>query len=294
MNWQGRRTALVTGGGSGIGRAICLELAARGWHVVVADIDLGAGQETLSRIEAIGGVGGFERLDVTREEHWSDLVERLRREWSGLDLLVNNAGVCAGGALDAMSVETWDWVHEVNLRGAMLGCRACIPWLKENPRKSYIMNVASVAGLIHAPRMAAYNASKAALVALTETLSHELHENNISVTAVCPWFSPTNLARAGRFCHAAEEQFAITQMENSAVTPEQIAREGLRATLAGKVICVVGRPARWLRFMQRLSPGLLRWLIRLWIRQAVSRQSTVVEAERSASTVAAEAPALHE
>lgn len=276
------RYALVTGGGSGIGRAICLELARQGWTVGVTDINEQGGRETVSLIKQAGAEAHFSRLDVSSESHWLELRDELQQRWPHLNLVVNNAGVCAGGDLDATSVATWDWLHEINLRGAMLGCHTMIPWLKKSPGEAYIMNIASIAGLVFAPRMSLYNSTKAALVALSETLHIELKSSRIGVTAVCPWFSPTNLAKGGQFNGQADADYANAQMQASGVTPEIIAKTGLRATLRHQPICVVGLRARFLARLGRYFPGLLRWLIYNWASNVPS--STPVATQEAAVT----------
>ncbi|MCA9088527.1 MAG: SDR family NAD(P)-dependent oxidoreductase [Planctomycetaceae bacterium] len=261
---QVARYAVVTGGSSGIGREICRQLSREGWTVAVADINAEAGEVVVSEIRKAGGQAIFERLDVTDEAAWSSLRDRLQSEWPHIDLVVNNAGVCAGGALDDITVETWDWIYQINLRGAMMGCRTFIPWLKQNPRQTHIMNMSSIAGLVFAPRMAAYNATKAALVALSETLNLELKPDKVSVTAVCPWFVPTNLLVSGRFARKSEQDYAISQMKTSTVTPEHVAKQAIKATLKRKPVCIVGSRAIGVAYLNRMLPGVMRFMINFW------------------------------
>ncbi|MCA9081151.1 MAG: SDR family NAD(P)-dependent oxidoreductase [Planctomycetaceae bacterium] len=259
-----KQNALVTGGGSGIGEAICRELARRDWCVAVTDVNVEAGAQVAAEIQKSGGDAFFLPLNVTSQEEWESVCEQLQAKWPQIDMVVNNAGVCAGGELDAVDVATWDWIYNINLRGAMLGCKTFIPWLKRNPRQSYIMNIASIAGLVFAPRMAPYNATKAALVALSETLKVELLPHKVSVTVVCPWFVPTNLAATGRFAQESEQQYAVSQMKNSWVTPELVARRAVSSTLWRQAICLIGLRARSLMFVYRMCPWLIRWLIGTW------------------------------
>lgn len=270
--------ALVTGGGSGIGRAICLELASAGWTVAVADVDGPSGLETAGMVTAAGGRGEFEQLDVTQESEWLALRERLQQRWPGIDLVVNNAGVCAGGELTSTCISTWDWVHEINLRGAMLGCRTFIPWLKSSARGGNIMNMSSIAGLVFAPRMAVYNSTKAALVALSETLHLELMPYNVGVTAVCPWFIPTNLLKTGRFAEKSEAEYAASQMRESTVTPQRVAKVALSATFRRRAVCVIGRRASFFAFLKRMFPNLMLRLIGMWSK-SVAKEETVVVAK---------------
>jgi NAD(P)-dependent dehydrogenase (short-subunit alcohol dehydrogenase family) len=128
-------------------------------------------------------------------------VDRLADDLSGrldrLDVLVNNAGVAGGGRLDVATVDEWRWITEINLFGVVRGCRTFTPLFKRQG-SGYIVNTASAAGLIHPPTMSSYNAVKAAVVALSETLQYELAPYGVSTSVVCPSFFRTNLASSLR------------------------------------------------------------------------------------------------
>ncbi|HEX6986710.1 MAG TPA: SDR family NAD(P)-dependent oxidoreductase [Planctomycetaceae bacterium] len=275
---RSHRYAVVTGAGGGIGRAICLELAREGWHVAAADIDPDAAAETARLVGEAGGVGRAARLDVRDAAGWTRLRDGLQTDWPALDLLVNNAGVTAAGLFERTAAETWDWVQEINLGGAVLGCRALLPWLRATPklaadaRRAYVMNMASAAGVLAGPRQSAYNVSKAALVALSETLHHELKPHDVGVTAVCPWYLPTGLIKGGRFDRATERGYVTRLTKGSNLTPEAVARAALRATFRGQAVCVVGRRARALHLLKRLAPTTYAWLVgRLYDPQGLLR-----------------------
>ena len=120
-----------------------------------------------------------------------------RREWGGLDLLVNNAGVAGGGRIERCSLEDWQWIFDVNLFGVVRGTRAFVPMLKAQG-SGRIVNTASLAGLVHPPGMGSYNAVKAAVVAFSETAAHELAPYGVGCTAVCPSYFRTNLMSSMR------------------------------------------------------------------------------------------------
>lgn len=171
---------LVTGGAAGLGAALADAFAARGDQVVVAD-----------RHEATGPHDAL-RLDVTSEPDWAAALAWVERGWGGLDVLVNNAGVAGGGRLEVCSAQEWREVLEVNLMGAVLGTRTFTPLLKRQ-RCGLVVNVASLAGLVHPAGMAAYNAGKAAVVALSETTGHELAAYGVRCAVVCPSYFRTGL-----------------------------------------------------------------------------------------------------
>jgi NAD(P)-dependent dehydrogenase (short-subunit alcohol dehydrogenase family) len=119
----------------------------------------------------------------------------VKQHWGGLDVLVNNAGIATGGRIDVATLEEWQRVLDVNLLGVVRGCRTFTPMFKAQ-RKGQIVNVASLAGLVHGPGMASYNAAKAGVVALSETLDYELAPWGVTTSVVCPAFFRTNLARS--------------------------------------------------------------------------------------------------
>ena len=288
------RYAIVTGAGSGIGREICLQLARDGWHVAAADIDLPAAEETSILIDEAGGVGRAFQLDVRSAADWTRMRDALRAEWPALDLLVNNAGVTAASLFERTSAETWDWVQQINLNGAVLGCRAFLPWLRETPklaadaRRAYVMNVSSAAGVLCGPRKAAYNVSKAALVALSETLHHELKPHGVGVTAVCPWYVPTRLVSRGRFDRTAERAFTARVTRQSRLTVEEVARQSLKATFRGRNICVIGRPAKAFFMLKRLAPNLYARIVGyLYERATQPSEEEIVPLEISDRSAAA-------
>lgn len=248
-----QRFALVTGGGSGLGRAFCLRLALDGWHVACADIDQPSADETLAHIVANGGRGQVETLDVTDAPTWTALRERLRREWPRLDLLVNNAGICAAGEIGEVPLEDLESVLDVNLRGTLLGCHTMTPWLKETAPGGHIVNVASIAGVLSLPSMGAYNVSKAGVVSLSETLYGELRPQGVGVTVVLPGFFASELVSRGRFASERHRRLAQRYSSRAQITVEEVVERTLRAVERGKLYVVVGRRARWLWRLKRLA-----------------------------------------
>ena len=181
----GPQRVLITGGASGLGLALATQLAGEGHTGLVTD-------RAAERPEGVPGRVAYRRLDVTEDADWAQALAWVESEWGGLDMLVNNAGIAQGGAAELMSVEDWQQIVDVNLLGVVRGCLTFIPLLKAQ-RSGRIVNTASLAGLVHAPGMTTYNTVKAGVVALSETLDHELHPYGISVSAICPSFFRTHL-----------------------------------------------------------------------------------------------------
>lgn len=231
---------LVTGGASGLGLALARRMAVRGDQVVVGD--LGA-----ERPPSVPRGIDYLPLDVRDPGAWSGALDWVRDTWGGLDLLVNNAGVGAGGRIDVESLDEWDRIVDINLLGVVRGCRTFTPLLKEQGH-GQIANIASLAGLAHAPGMASYNATKAAVVALSETLRFELAPHGITVSVVCPYFFRTNLHHSMQGDDAALQAAGRRYITNSPRSADDVAAVALSGIDAGHPIVLtetLGRVAFW-------------------------------------------------
>lgn len=237
------RYALVTGGGSGLGKAFCLRLAAEGWHVACSDVDLAAAEQTVNEIEAAGGQAQAEHLDVVDSSQWQDLRERLAAEWPRLDLLINNAGICGTGEVGDSPLEDFQRILDINLRGTINGCHTMIPWLKESAAGGQIVNISSIASVVSAPSMAAYNVSKAGVLSLSETLYAELRPWRIGVTVVLPGFFASQLTKRGLYHTDMQRNTADHYTNRSSITAEKVVEQTLRALRKRKFFLVVGRRA---------------------------------------------------
>jgi NAD(P)-dependent dehydrogenase (short-subunit alcohol dehydrogenase family) len=211
---------LVTGAASGLGAALTTAFRARGDEVLATDVvstSLGHGGED----EVVG-------LDVTSDDDWAAALALVEERWGGLDVLVNNAGVAGGGRIDVAGLDEWEWITGINLFGVVRGCRTFVPMLKRQ-RSGHIVNVASLAGLVHPAGMAPYNAVKAGVVALTETLGHELAPYDVRASVVCPSYFRTNLMASIRCSDRALGDIVTQLVETSPFTADDIAA----AVLAG-------------------------------------------------------------
>ncbi len=252
MTGPGRRV-FVTGGASGLGRELALRFAAAGWRVAIGDVNEGRAAETGA---ALGPGALVLRCDVTREEDLAAAAARLEERWGGVDVVVNNAGVADAGGIDEVPDERWRWILEVNLLGVVRGCRAFTPLFRRQGR-GWFVNVASMAGLLDVPLMASYNASKAAVVSLSETLQNELEGDGIGVTVVCPGFFRTHLGESLRTGSPGLRAAMEGLFARSPVTAAQIADQVFRAVERG-AFQVLPHPAgrrAWL--LKRLLPRRL-------------------------------------
>ena len=187
------KTAAITGAGSGLGRAMALAFAREGMQLALADIDDHALSETVSLLGS-PPVASM-RLDVSKESDMEEFSRRIEKPW----LVCNNAGVSPLGAVWESSVGDWQWILNVNLWGVIHGVRAFTPRLIAQG-EGHIVNTASVAGLISPPGSGAYNVTKHAVVALSESLHHDLRERNsaVGVSVLCPAYVPTGISDSER------------------------------------------------------------------------------------------------
>lgn len=186
------KVAVVTGGGKGIGRAICLTLADKGADVVVADIDSPAASSTVQKIESLDRKAIIAQTDVTTSDEVKKMVEITLQEFGKIDILVNNAGTIKTGLLVDLKEEDWDQVMNVNAKGAFLCCKAVAPNMIER-KEGKIINIASQAGKKGEPYNSVYCASKASIISITQTLALELAPYRINVNAICPGVVETKL-----------------------------------------------------------------------------------------------------
>lgn len=249
-----QKNAIITGAASGLGRAIALRLARDGWRIAVCDVDDPGSQQTAQLIEQAGGAARVETLDVTSIDRWGELSARLRADWDQLDLLVNNAGVAGAGNVGEFPIDAWQWMVGVNMWGVVYGCHTMVDWLKANPRGGHIINTSSAASFGTPPTMAAYNVTKAAVVALSETLYAELLPDGVGVSVLCPSFFQTNLLDGARFTDRRALKAAESHIRKATLTAENVADAAVAAMARKKLYVVVpGETWRyWL--LKRMAP----------------------------------------
>lgn len=258
-----RANAVVTGAGSGIGRAFALMLAEREGRVVCADIDLASAEQTVQAIRKLGGEAIAVKTDVTVLEEIQALADTANEWCQGeLNLVINNAGVGVGGAqVGEIPIEDWHWAINVNMWGVIHGCHVFTPLLRQQPGGG-IINVCSSASFAAAPRMGPYNVSKAAVLSLTETLAAELNGTGIHVTALCPTWVKTNILEAGRIDSASSA--LASKLMVWGWSPEKVVKLTLNALDRNQLYVMPQRDARALWRTKRLIPGLytrgLGWL----------------------------------
>jgi len=219
---------LITGAASGLGAALARAWEERG--AVVLRTDRAPAEDILP-------------LDITSDADWSAARQHVERTWGGLDVLVNNAGIAGGGRLDVSGIDEWQRLVDINLLGAVRGTATFTPVFKRQG-SGRVVNVASLAGLVHPAGMAGYNATKAAVVALTETTGHELAAHGVSAHVVCPSYFRTNLMAGAEGRDPALRQVMTRLVEEAPLGPDEIAAAVLDAIDAGVELIVPDDAAR--------------------------------------------------
>lgn len=245
---------LITGGASGLGSELAKYYSAKGWTVCIADIQQELGEKFVTDLNSqFNNDCFFQPLDVTSEEQWHEAAKVVSARWEGLDCLINNAGVASSGDIDQLPMKDFQWTMDINVMGVVKGCYVFTPMLKKS--KGTIINVASAAGLMHMPSMSAYNVSKAAVVALSETLYAELDSDGVHVSVLCPAFFKTNLTDTMRATSQGGIAIASKLMERSKIQAADVARMTYEAA-ENKVFYIVTHPKeRRTWYLKRFFPG---------------------------------------
>ena len=257
------RVAAVTGAASGIGRAVALELARRGAHVALSDIDEAGLSDSAAQCEGYGIKVTRSVVDVADRAavyRWADEVVA---DHGKVNLIVNNAGVALGATVESMSYEDFEWLMNINFWGVVYGTKAFLPHLKASG-EGHIANVSSVFGLISVPSQSAYNAAKFAVRGFSDTLRMELEieDANVSVTTIHPGGIKTNIARNARMdpsvgMIAGDTDAARRDFERMFITsPEKAARQIVSAISHDRRRALIGPDAKAIDFVSRL-PAVL-------------------------------------
>ena len=263
MNVFRNKVAVVTGAGSGIGRALARGLAQRGARLALSDVIEAELAET-AKLCAPGEVRTY-RLDVSSRDDVFRHAGDVKRDFGAAHFLFNNAGVALAATFEHATIEEMEWLLSINLWGVIYGTKAFLPLMLAQ-REGCIVNMSSTAGLLGAPGLSAYCISKFGVRGLTETLWRELHGTGVSAVSVHPGGIATNInARARRGTHAGEYEDKVSKAVGDIIvtTPEDGAREILDGVARGKKRILPGKYATTMSIVSRLSPRLYGPLFRV-------------------------------
>ncbi|RUO35782.1 SDR family oxidoreductase [Aliidiomarina sanyensis] len=264
-----KKRIFITGGASGFGLALARHFTQAGWRVAIGDIQDQAGEQAVVELSQLNDEAEVRYLhcNVTQESDLAKAMAVMQRDWGGLDVLVNNAGVAQVGAIDTVDMQDWQWITDINLFGVVRGCKHAIPLFKTQG-SGYIVNVASMAGLLDVPNMTAYNATKAAVVSVSETLQHELAPHNIGVSVVCPSFFRTNLGGSMRSTVPGMDKTLDKLMSKSRLTADDIAQQVARGIETGQFYILPHANAKRIWRLKSWLPR--RWYARMMQKQTVT------------------------
>lgn len=263
MSTLAGKWVLVTGAAAGIGLECALAFARSGANLVVTDIDAAALEKTRDAVGALGVRCIAHPCDVASESSVNELAAVVTREIGIIDVLVNNAGVAFLGGFEETSLREWQRIYDINVLGIVHCIRAFLPSMRQSGREHKIVNVASLAGFAPAPNMAAYAASKHAVVGLSEVLAMELHDTKVSVLVVCPGIINTAIVRVSPFATSISETQSRKLQQYYAdhgCTPDVVARDVVRAVIRDQWFLFTGPKARIGASAMRISRRLARRL----------------------------------
>jgi NAD(P)-dependent dehydrogenase (short-subunit alcohol dehydrogenase family) len=252
------KVVFITGGASGIGAALAAELVQQGGVVWIADRQIGEAQELTQQLKEAGGQAHAIELDVRSYPDFEHAVGKAVRHSGRIDYLFNNAGIGVAGEIDSYTLEDWDDVFDVNVRGVVHGIQAVYP-IMIRQRCGHIVNTASMSGLVATASQASYSATKHAIVAISKTLRLEAERHGVQVSVLCPGAVRTPAITGGKYgrTHRYRDEGLRDMAERGRpITPERFAKRAIRAVLRGDAIIVI--PSWWKAwwYLERLSPTL--------------------------------------
>jgi len=270
------KIGIVTGAGSGIGRATAVALAQRGANLAICDIDETGLGETADRIEATGREAFRSVVDVADADSMNAFAADTRSAFGRVDIVVNNAGIGMGGLFVDVPLEAWTRILGINISGVVHGCHAFLPGMIEAAQGGHIVNIASMAGYCQAPGMTAYGTTKFGVLGFSESLRAELSIHGIGVTAVCPGVINTAIVRTSRMYGLNEDPElraeGIRAFERRNYSPERVARGILKAIHKNRGVAPIS-PEAWTGYwVKRIFPALIAWFAR---RSARAQQKRV-------------------
>ena len=231
------RTAVISGGAEGIGLSIAKALGEQKMNIVLADIDEKNLLKSSAELESLGIPVLGALLDVADEMQWKSVADKAIEKFGKVHIVVNNAGVGGdSGPIENQETEGWQWALGVNLMGVVYGAKVMTPLIKNHGEGGWILNVSSMAGMGGVPYSGAYTASKAAVVALSESWAAELKDKRIGVSVLCPAFVQTRIydSERNRPDKYKSENYQIENESSFSKQTKQMVKDGIDVSIVGK------------------------------------------------------------
>ncbi len=247
---------VVTGAGSGIGRATALAFANKGARIAACDVDQ-------ARLDALANELGdrallVRKVDVSSRVEMAALADAIHALVPAVDVIVNNAGVAVGGTFLEISLDDWDWIVGINLKGVVHGCHFFIPKMVERKQGGHVVNISSILGIYPAPTVTAYVATKFAVLGMSQSLRTELEPHKIGVTAICPGMINTSIVADGRVRGMVGERREQVKaaFKKSGASPDLVATAIVDAVRTNPAVRTVGRDAAVIHALTRFAPRI--------------------------------------
>jgi NAD(P)-dependent dehydrogenase (short-subunit alcohol dehydrogenase family) len=272
--------AVVTGAGSGIGRALAVNLASQGAQLALADVNAAGLEETLKLLGSASARSYS--VDVADRSAVQGFAHAVEKDFGRASLLVNNAGVALFGTFAELTLEEMEWLIGINFWGVVHGCKFFLPLLQREA-DAHIVNVSSVFGLIGPPGQSAYCSSKFAVRGFSECLREELRTTGVKVTCVHPAGIATRIAETARVGAATRVEEHAQARERftkvATITPAEAARVIVRGILADKNRVLIGKDAYRIDFLQRLMPARANAMLSAWLQKRIEKDDTRLATE---------------
>ena len=262
------KTAVISGGAQGIGLSIAKALGEQNMNIVLADIDQENLQKAASELQVAGVSVLTVVLDVADEAQWQAVGQQTVERFGKVHMVVNNAGVGGdSGSIESQNKKGWQWVLDVNLMGVVYGAKAIVPLIKQHGEGGWVINVASMAGMTGVPYSGAYTATKAAVVALSESWAGELERKGIKVSVLCPAFVQTRIydSERNRPEQYQTDDWDVTSESSFSKRAKDMVENGIEVSIIGK------------RVVEALNAGELYIFTHPNYRPVVQRQAAVID-----------------
>ncbi len=254
------KTALITGAGSGLGRALSQEFAAKGWNIAICDVNLDGAKGTQELLKDFAIKAEVYEMDVQNVEQIAQVKAQINNDLGAVDLLINNAGIGDSGTLEKVAMEDFKRLIDINLYGVVNGYQAFVGDMKKAPR-AHVVNIASFAAIANPPASAAYNISKAAVVSASETMRVELSRTNVGVSVVCPAFFKTNLLDSFAERDDKVKMVAKKLMERSPTQAKDVSEAIYQAVMNDQFMVIPHKDSKMQYRVKRWLPELFHKLI---------------------------------